>query len=144
MPLHCAATSPKFLNVQYFVLFKSCGLSWRDYWELNITILMFFCFFSVSSLSLWYWLVSWWICSMFVACEGESGFAPSALGFRGRMTGCRRAMAPDAPRQELGGTSTNVLSAKYSKPKCLWFGCYVVQLVEGIAFLCVAAEYSMC
>ena len=38
---------------------------------------------------------------------------------RGWGGGHQRTVALDAPRQELGGTSTNVLSAEYFKPKCL-------------------------
>ena len=41
---------------------------------------------------------------------------PSALGFREGMGGRRRALAPDASRRKCGGTSTNVLSANYSRP----------------------------
>ena len=51
MPLHCAATRPKFLNVPLFS--KPCDLLTRDTWESNITIFnIFFVFFRLLSITL--------------------------------------------------------------------------------------------
>ena len=59
MPLHCAATRPKFLNVPFFLFRTLWSMYWlpRDTWELNITIFNDFLFSSVSSLAFWCQLV---------------------------------------------------------------------------------------
>ena len=74
MPLHCAATRPKFLNVPSFSFPNPVTyVLTRDTWESNITIFNDCLFSSVSSLALWCRLVP-------VRCDNQ------AWGGRGGVT----------------------------------------------------------
>ena len=74
MPLHCAATRPKFLNVPSFSFPNPVTyVLTRDTWKSNITIFSDFLFSSVSSLALWCQLVEYTFLSSALAAPFRAG-----------------------------------------------------------------------